>query len=248
MESPLEDENITEAAPWSWLPERGAVKILIVEDDPEMGRLIDRGLTAEGYETVVVENGVDALIAVAHEDFSLAAIDVMLPQMSGIEICRRIREGGSSLPILLLTARDSVEDRVYGLDSGADDYLTKPFAFIELSARIRALLRRDAAADKLSIGVGSLTIDSLSLTVTADGRTLALSPKEFALLRLLAGRAGSTVTRSTILQEVWGSADNIDPNIVDQYVSYLRRKLDAERTGIRIITTRGTGYALEVVE
>ncbi|TXN31981.1 response regulator transcription factor [Lacisediminihabitans profunda] len=224
------------------------MKILIVEDDPEMGRLIDRGLTAEGYETVVVDNGIDALIAVAHDDFALAAIDVMLPQMSGFEICRRIRETGSSLPILLLTARDAVEDRVYGLDSGADDYLTKPFAFIELSARIRALLRRDAATEKLSITVGNLTIDSLALTVTADGRPLSLSPKEFTLLRLLAGNAGSTVTRPTILQEVWGSADNIDPNIVDQYVSYLRRKLDAERTGVRITTTRGTGYALEVVE
>jgi two-component system OmpR family response regulator len=236
------------AAPRQLLPERSAVKILIVEDDPQMGRLIERGLTAEGYETVVVENGVDALIAVAHEDFALAAIDVMLPRMSGFEICRRIRETGSSLPILLLTARDAVEDRVYGLDSGADDYLTKPFAFIELSARIRALLRRDAAAEKLSIAVGNLTIDSLALTVTADGRTLALSPKEFTLLRLLAGKAGSTVTRSAILHEVWGSAENIDPNIVDQYVSYLRRKLDAERTRVRITTIRGSGYALEVAE
>ncbi|HAM25500.1 MAG TPA: DNA-binding response regulator [Microbacteriaceae bacterium] len=222
------------------------MKILIVEDDPEMGRLIDRGLTAEGYETLVLDNGIDALIAVANEEFALAAIDVMLPQMSGFEICRRIRETGSSLPLLLLTARDAVEDRVFGLDSGADDYLTKPFAFIELSARIRALLRRDASADKLTLAIGNLRIDSLTLSVTANGRTIALSPKEFTLLRLLGAQAGATVSRATILQEVWGTTDNIDPNIVDQYVSYLRRKLDAEETLVRITTTRGAGYALEV--
>jgi two-component system OmpR family response regulator len=224
------------------------VKILIVEDDPEMGRLIERGLRAEGYETMVVDNGIDALIAVANEEFSLAAVDVMLPQMSGFEICRRIRETGSSLPLLLLTARDAVEDRVFGLDSGADDYLTKPFAFIELNARIRALLRRDATAEKLTLSVGNLTIDSLALTVTANGRSIALSPKEFALLRLLAGQPGVTVSRATILREVWGTIDNIDPNIVDQYVSYLRRKLDVDQTLVRITTIRGTGYTLEVVE
>ena len=224
------------------------VKILIVEDDPEMGRLIDRGLVAEGYETRVVDNGIDALIAFANEDFSLAAIDVMLPQMSGFEICRRIRQTGSSMPLLLLTARDAVEDRVFGLDSGADDYLTKPFAFAELSARIRALLRRDAAADKLAITVGSLRIDSLTLTVTVDGNPTSLSPKEFSLLRLLASQSGSTVSRTRILEEVWGSAENIDHNIVEQYVSYLRRKLDPDATQVRITTVRGMGYQLEVTQ
>ncbi len=223
------------------------MKILIVEDDPEMGQLIERGLTAEGYEALVVENGIDALIAVAHNDFALAAIDVMLPHMSGFEICRRIRETGSSMPLLLLTARDAVEDRVFGLDSGADDYLTKPFAFIELSARIRALLRRDAGAEKLILTVGNLRIDSLAVTVAIDGRTLSMSPKEFALLRLLASQAGSTVSRVTILEEVWGSTENIDPNIVDQYVSYLRRKLDPTTASVRITTVRGSGYFLDAV-
>ena len=213
-----------------------------------MGRLIDRGLVAEGYETRVVDNGIDALIAFANEDFSLAAVDVMLPQMSGFEICRRIRQTGSSMPLLLLTARDAVEDRVFGLDSGADDYLTKPFAFAELSARIRALLRRDAAADKLAITVGSLRIDSLTLAVTVDGHPISMSPKEFSLLRLLASQSGSTVSRTRILEEVWGSAENIDHNIVEQYVSYLRRKLDPDATQVRIATVRGTGYQLEVTE
>ncbi|MES2171126.1 MAG: response regulator transcription factor [Actinomycetota bacterium] len=222
------------------------MKILIVEDDPEMGRLIDRGLSAEGYDTIVVANGVDALIAVAGGDISLAAVDVMLPQMSGFEVCRRIRETGSSVPILLITARDAVEDRVFGLDSGADDYLTKPFAFVELSARVRALLRRDAAGDRLTVTVGDLRLDSMSLTVQVGNRTIAMSPKEFSLLRLLASNAGQTVSRQRILEEVWGSADNIDHNIVDQYVSYLRRKIDPAEAGVRITTLRGTGYTLEV--
>lgn len=223
------------------------MKILIVEDDPQMGQLIERGLSAEGYETRVVDNGMDALIAVANEEFALAAIDVMLPQMSGFEICRRIRDSGSSMPLLLLTARDAVEDRVFGLDSGADDYLTKPFAFVELSARIRALLRRDAGTDKLVICVGSVRIDSLAMAVTVEGRSLPMSPKEFALLRLLASQAGSTVSRTMILEEVWGSTENIDPNIVDQYVSYLRRKLDPSTTAMRITTVRGSGYVLDPV-
>jgi two-component system OmpR family response regulator len=221
------------------------VKILIVEDDPEMGRLIDRSLTAEGHETEVVANGVDALIAVATGTFALAAIDVMLPQMSGFEICRRIRDNGNSLPILLITARDAVEDRVFGLDSGADDYLTKPFALAELSARVRALLRRDAAGDRLTITVGQLRLDALALTAVIGDRTISMSPKEFGLLRLLASEAGKTVSRLRILEEVWGSADNIDHNIVDQYVSYLRRKIDTEAAGVRITTLRGKGYTLE---
>lgn len=224
------------------------VKILIVEDDPQMGALIDRGLSADGYDTRVVDNGVDALIAVATEDYALAAIDVMLPQMSGFEICRRIRETGSSMPLLLLTARDAVKDRVFGLDSGADDYLTKPFALVELSARIRALLRRDAGADKLVLSAGNLRIDSLAVAVVVSGRPVSMSPKEFSLLRLLAGQAGEVVSRTRILEEVWGSAENIDPNIVDQYVSYLRRKLDPADAGVRIVTKRGAGYVLEVAE
>ena len=223
------------------------MKILIVEDDPQMRELIERGLTAEGYETRAVDNGMDALIAVSTEEFALATIDVMLPQMSGFEICRRIRQSGSSMPLLLLTARDAVEDRVFGLDAGADDYLTKPFAFVELSARVRALLRRDANADKLVLTVGALRIDSLAVAVTAAGHPLSMSPKEFALLRLLAGAVGTVVSRTRILEEVWGSTQNIDPNIVDQYVSYLRRKLEPMDAGVRIVTKRGSGYLLETL-
>ncbi len=221
------------------------MRILVVEDDPQMGQLLERGLESEGYEVRLVDNGIDALIAVGDEDFSLVAVDVMLPRMSGFEVCRRLRETGRSMPVILLTARDAVEDRVFGLDSGADDYLTKPFAFAELSARVRALLRREAAGDKLSIAVGTVRLDSIAMSVTVSGRKVSVSPEEFALLRLLASRNGEVLSRARILEEIWGTAEHIDPNIVDQYVSYLRRKLDPAEAGVRITTVRGAGYALE---
>ena len=222
------------------------MKILVVEDDDQMGALIERGLQAEGYETTRVSNGVDALIAITGDGFSLAAIDVMLPQMSGFEICRRIRESGSTMPVLLLTARDTVDDRVFGLDSGADDYLTKPFAFAELSARVRALLRRRSMGAPLTLELGNLVLDSRDLRVTVAGRLVSMSPKEVALLRLLCTRAGTTVDRTTILEEIWNGTAHIDPNIVDQYISYLRRKIDTDAAGVRIVTVRGAGYAVEL--
>ena len=224
------------------------MKILVVEDDDQMGALIERGLRAEGYEIVRVSNGVDALIAAANDDFGMAAIDVMLPQMSGFEICRRIRDAGNTMPVLLLTARDTVDDRVFGLDSGADDYLTKPFAFAELTARVRALLRRHSMGTPLNLSLGNLVLDSRDLKVTVAGRTVSMSPKEVALLRLLCSRAGSTVDRTTILEEIWHSTTHIDPNIVDQYISYLRRKIDSDAAGVRIVTVRGTGYTVELIE
>jgi len=218
-------------------------RILVVEDDETMAALVARGLTEEGYEVSVVGNGIDALIAAASNEFSAAAIDVMLPEMTGFEICRHLRQSGNSLPVLLLTARDSVEDRVFGLDSGADDYLIKPFAFAELSARIRALVRRDAAAPRTTIRIGSLEIDPATVRVHLAGEPVALSSKEFALLRMLAASAGETLTRNDILEEVWGTTKHIDPTIVDQYVSYVRRKL-ANAPEIRIVTVRGVGYSL----
>lgn len=223
------------------------VKILVVEDDVEMGSLLHRGLVAEGYEVQLVDNGIDALIAFATGDFAAAAIDVMLPKMSGFELCRRIRESGGTVPIILLTARDAIEDRVFGLDSGADDYLTKPFAFAELSARLRAMLRRDAGGAKIVITVGRLSLDVISQRATIDDRSLALSPREFALLRLLAEHHGTTTSRATILDEVWGSTLHIDPNVVEQYISYLRKKVDPIEAGIRITTVRGSGYTLEEI-
>ncbi|MCU1558303.1 MAG: DNA-binding response regulator [Microbacteriaceae bacterium] len=219
-------------------------KILLVEDDAAMAALVESGLRDEGYEITVVGNGIDALIAAANDDFAAAAIDVMLPEMTGFEICRHLRNHGSTLPILLLTARDAVEDRVFGLDSGADDYLTKPFAFVELSARIRALVRREAASAKPILRVGTMQLDTATVRATIDGRTVPLSAKEFSLLRMLAAHRGTILSRSDILTEVWGTTHHIDPTIVDQYVRYLRKKLEPIDTGFTVGTVRGVGYSL----
>jgi two-component system OmpR family response regulator len=220
--------------------------VLVVEDDPAMRVLLERGLAAEGYDVRAVDNGVDALITARNEPVAASVVDVMLPGMSGFEICRRLRQAGDTFPILLLTARDAVQDRVFGLDSGADDYLTKPFDFSELSARVRAMLRRNTGGDRLRVVVGELTLDSETLRLTCGEATIPVSPKEFALLRLLAVDAGSPVSRKRILEHVWGSAEHIDPNVVDQYISYLRRKLEPVDSGTRIVTVRGAGYLLEV--
>jgi two-component system OmpR family response regulator len=221
-------------------------KILVVEDDPTMGGLVSHGLEEVGYDVTLVTNGVDALVAIANDDFSAAAIDVMLPEMNGFEICRHIRNQGNSLPVLLLTARDAVEDRVLGLDSGADDYLIKPFAFAELTARIRALVRRDSAAPRSTLRVGTVTLDAATIRATVGDTAIALSAKEFALLWMLAARAGEPSSRNDILQEVWGTTQYVDPTIVDQYIRYLRRKLEPLDTGFTIATLRGVGYVLTV--
>ncbi|CAN5193249.1 response regulator transcription factor [soil metagenome] len=222
------------------------VKILVVEDDPSMGLLVKQGLEDDGYEVTMVANGVDALISVGQNDFAAAAIDVMLPEMSGFEICRHLRKQGNRLPVLLLTARDAVEDRVLGLDSGADDYLTKPFAFAEFSARIRALVRRDSAPPKSTLRIGPITLDASTVRATVNGGTFPLSSKEFALLWTLGARGGDPMSRTEILQEVWGTTQFIDPQVVDQYVSYLRRKLEPLGAGVSIVTMRGVGYRIEV--
>ncbi|MBH0117166.1 response regulator transcription factor [Salinibacterium sp. NG253] len=219
-------------------------KILVVEDDATMGALVQHGLEDDGHEVTLVTNGVDALIAIAHDTYSAAAIDVMLPEMTGFEICRHLREQGNLLPVLLLTARDAVEDRVVGLDSGADDYLTKPFAFVEFSARIRALVRRDLAISRATLIIGNLTLDAATVRATVGGTPLPMSSKEFALLWMLASHEGEPLTRSVILEEVWGTTAHIDANVVDQYVSYLRRKLQPTQSALSIRTVRGVGYAL----
>jgi two-component system OmpR family response regulator len=167
--------------------------------------------------------------------------------MSGFEVCRRIRESGSTIPLVLITARDAIEDRVRGLDAGADDYIIKPFDFAELGARFRALFRRDAAGPKTTLQLGGVELDSMNMEVRVGGRRITMSVKEFALLRLLAQSPGMTVTRTTMLREVWGSSEFIHPNIVEQYVSFLRRKLDPEASRLRIRTIRGSGYALELL-
>jgi two-component system, OmpR family, response regulator len=224
------------------------VRILVIEDDPDMGQLLTHWLDEQGFEAQLVDNGLDGLIAFGSGDFEAAAIDVMLPGMTGFEVCRRIRESGSTAPIVMITARDAVQDRVRGLDFGADDYIIKPFDFSELGARLRALFRRDAAGQKTVTQVGNVTIDSMTTEVRVNGRRVTMSLKEFALLRLLAQSQGVTLSRHAILREIWGSTEFIHPNIVEQYVSFVRRKLDPVESGVRIVTVRGSGYFLELLQ
>ncbi|WP_211880686.1 response regulator transcription factor [Pseudarthrobacter albicanus] len=220
------------------------VRVLVVEDDTELGPLLARGLTAEGYEADWIEDGPTALITAQAADYGIAVLDVMLPGMSGFELCRRLREASPALIILMLTARDDVSDRVRGLDAGADDYLIKPFAFNELAARLRALRRRESLALSPRIEVGELIIDSHDHVVRAGEKVVPLSPKEFALLRFLAQNVDETVRRETILLEIWGTVHHTDTNIVDQYISYLRRKLEPLPTEVSLRTVRGVGFQL----
>lgn len=208
-----------------------------------MADLLARGLRDEGYTVDTAGDGVEAMTLAVSGAYDIAVLDVMLPGMSGFEICRWLRRQVDGLAIILLTGRDAVDDRVKGLDAGADDYLTKPFEFVELAARLRALRRRDAiGAARLEIG--GLQIDMTRHEISTDGRELRLSRTEFDLLRLLASNLGRVMPRTEILDSIWGSASYIDPNIVDQYVSYVRRKLESVRAPVRIVTSRGVGYEL----
>lgn len=219
------------------------LRVLVVEDEPEMADLLARGLRDEGYTVDTAGDGVEAMTLAVSGAYDIAVLDVMLPGMSGFEICRWLRRQVDGLAIILLTGRDAVDDRVKGLDAGADDYLTKPFEFVELAARLRALRRRDAiGAARLEIG--GLQIDMTRHEISTDGRELRLSRTEFDLLRLLASNLGQVMPRTEILDSIWGSASYIDPNIVDQYVSYVRRKLESVRAPVRIVTSRGVGYEL----
>ena len=219
----------------------------MVEDDPQMGALVERGLSGEGHAVTVVSDGVAALVQARLHSFDAAAIDVMLPEMTGFEVCRRLREMGQDFPVILVTARDAVDDRVFGLDSGADDYLTKPFAIAELNARIRAHLRRRAAGSATVVEAGTVRLDIVTVRASVRGRDLPLSVKEFSLLRFLMQGSPEPRSRTDVLEEVWGSAEHFDPTIVDQYVSYVRKKLQAADADVLIRTVRGVGYALEVV-
>jgi two-component system OmpR family response regulator len=223
------------------------MRLLVVEDDDEMRALMERGLAAEGYRVTAVENGVEALIALGEQAYDIAVVDVMMPGMSGFELARRVREREDPVRILLVTARDAVDDRVFGLDAGADDYLTKPFAFAELTARLRALGRREPVGAPRTIEVGDVSIDSEARRVSVKGQRVAMSPTEFALLRLLARSVGTVVDRPKILEEVWDGSQHVDPNVVEQYISYLRKKLVAQEATVAISTVRGRGYRLDLI-
>ena len=208
-----------------------------------MAALLARGLHAEGYDVDLADNGIDAITLSKDTPYDLAILDVMLPGMSGFELCRRLREQTQGVAILLLTARDAVDDRIRGLDAGADDYLTKPFMFAELAARLRALRRRDAIG-AARIEIGRLRIEMTRHEITCDGKELRLSRTEFELLRLLAENMGRVLPRKEMLESLWGSAAHINANILDQYVSYVRKKLDTVGAPLRILNSRGIGFQL----
>ena len=217
------------------------MRYLVVEDDKEMASLIKRGLETAEIKVIVVHDGEAALTKLRFEEFDLAILDVMIPKVSGLEIARRIRSEGIDTPILFLTAKDSLSDRVTGLEVGGDDYLIKPFEFIELNARIRALTRRTSAKAKDSFRYGDIHIDLLTQRVSRGDKAINLSPREFALLALLIKYQDVVFSRKQILDEIWEGSDFVDPNIVDQYVSYVRKKIDVGATSV-IETIRGVGY------
>ncbi|MBO9627038.1 MAG: response regulator transcription factor [Microbacterium sp.] len=223
-----------------------ATRVLVVDDEPQLADLIARHLSREGYETETATDGIAALTLASRSRFDLAVVDVTMPGMTGFELSRRLKQSGDRIGVLLLTARDSIEDRVHGLDSGADDYLIKPFDFAELFARLRALSRREGHA-LLRVEAGDLVLQVDRGVLSIDGRDITLSRREFDLLRVLAQRVGETVERGELLGEVWGS-EHFQSNIVDQYVRYLRRKLADAGSRVQIVTERGVGFRLDPLE
>jgi two-component system OmpR family response regulator len=221
------------------------MRILVVEDEEKMARALRRGLENEGYSVEAVGTGPDGVFWATETAFDALVLDVMLPGFDGYEVCRRLRSAGVFTPVLMLTSRGAVEDRIAGLDSGADDYLIKPFAFGELLARLRALLRRGPAERTPEIVVGDIVIDPASHSVTRAGVAVDLSPREFALLEYLASRPGEVLRRSDIIDHVWEWDYDGMSNIVDVYIGYLRKKLETPFRSRVIKSVRGVGYGLE---
>ena len=220
------------------------MRVLIVEDQVKMAGLIRRGMRGEGIAADVAIKGEDALWMAEATAYDAIVLDIMLPGIDGLEVCRRLREGGVWAPILLLTARDSVSDRVAGLDGGADDYLTKPFSFAELLARLRALVRRGAAERPVELRVGDLRLDPATKRVTRDETEIELSAREFALLEAFMRRPGEVLSRYALLEQVWDYEYENRSNVVDSYVRFLRRKIDKPFGTDSIETVRGAGYRL----
>jgi two-component system OmpR family response regulator len=224
------------------------MRILVVEDETRMAALLKRGLEEEGHTVDVATTGTDGLYYASEYEYDAVVLDAMLPEMDGFEVCRQMRAGSRWAPVLMLTARDAVSDRVRGLDAGADDYLVKPFAFAELAARLRALLRRGAAERPTALTVGDLVLDPAARTVTRGETPIDLTAKEFALLELLMRNQGQVLSRSRILDHVWDFAYDAASNVVDQYVAYLRRKIDKPFGRDDLETVRGAGYRLRAAD
>jgi two-component system, OmpR family, response regulator len=222
------------------------VRVLVVEDEAKMASLLRRGLERETYAVDVAENGVDALWLATENSYDAIVLDVMIPPPDGFEVCRTLRERGQWAPVLLLTARDAVADRVAGLDAGADDYLAKPFSFDELSARLRALTRRVAPTRPSVLEVAGLRLDPAKHAVSRDGVEIDLSPKEFSLLEMFMRSPGAVLTRTDLLEHVWDFAYDGTSNVIDVYIGYLRNKIDRPFGRDSIETVRGVGYRLRL--
>jgi two-component system OmpR family response regulator len=220
------------------------MRVLVVEDETRLALLLKRGLEEQGYAVDVTGDGAEALWYATEVDYDAVVLDIMLPSMDGLEVTRRLRAGGRWTPVLLLTARDAVDDRVAGLDAGADDYLVKPFSFAELAARVRALVRRGRAERPAVLEVGDLRLDPARRQAWRGQVELDLSPTEFALFELFLRHPDEVLTRSRILEHVWDFAYDPASNVVDQYVGYLRRKIDRPFGRGDLETVRGVGYRL----
>jgi len=221
------------------------VRVLLVEDDEKLARAVGRGLTGEGYAVDAAADGDAALMQASVWDYDAIILDVMLPERDGLDVCRTLREQGCWAPVLMLTARGGVHDRIHGLDVGADDYLVKPFDFGELLARVRALMRRAPGERPSRLEVGDLVVDPATHTVTRAGERVDLTAREFGLLEYLARNPGEVISRTRLLDHVWDENYVGSTNIVDVYVGYLRKKLEKpfDRTLIR--TVRGVGFVLD---
>jgi two-component system OmpR family response regulator len=220
------------------------MRVLVVEDEPKMASLLRRGLAERGDVVEVVDTGAAATAVAGASEFDAILLDVMLPDIDGFEVCRRLRRGRVWTPVLMLTARNDVRDRIEGLDSGADDYLPKPFAFEELLARLRALARRGPHERPTVLTVGDLSLDPATRSVTRGGTPVDLSGKEFTLLETFMRRPGQVLTRSQILDLAWDMAYQNGSNVIDVYVRYLREKIDRPFGRTSLETVRGVGYLL----
>jgi DNA-binding response OmpR family regulator len=222
------------------------VRILLVEDETKVGQALSKGLQAEGYEITWAQTGEEGFFHASSQSFDLIVLDVMLPGRDGIEVLHTLRTQGAKTPVLLLTAKDAIEDRVLGLDAGADDYLVKPFAFAELTARLRALLRRNKPESAGVLNIGVLEIDPIRRTVSREGRRIDLTAREFELLEYLARNYDRVVSREMLARDVWKESGRATPldNVIDVHVARLRRKMDDPFEGKLLHTVRGVGFTL----
>jgi DNA-binding response OmpR family regulator len=227
-------------------PTLPAPRVLVVEDEPKVARALREGLAAEGYDVVVAPTGEDAFFRASSEPFDLLILDRMLPGREGLEVLRALRQKGHLAPVLVLTARDAIADRVEGLDAGADDYMVKPFAFTELLARVRALVRRGRGDQLLRLVVADLVIDVPSRQVTRGGEAIDLTPREYELLEYLVRHRGTIVSREMLARDVWKEPERGTPldNVIDVHVTRLRKKLDQGRALRLIHTVRGVGFVV----